>query len=154
MKAILTILLISATLFAKAQTIAGRVISVHDGDTFKMVSGDDTVKVRLYGVDCPELKQPYGDSARIFTSARILHKTVTATKRGKPSYKRMVAEVLYDGSKNLNCDLLTNGLAWQSLKYDTSCNYAICQSRAVSAGAGIWRTGPQQPWKYRKSKKR
>jgi endonuclease YncB( thermonuclease family) len=38
----------------------GHVIRVKDGDSFLMRSGGLTYEVRMYGIDAPELKQPYG----------------------------------------------------------------------------------------------
>ncbi len=40
------------------------VLSVHDGDSLRVRLTDcKSVAVRLYGVDCPELGQPYGEAA-------------------------------------------------------------------------------------------
>ena len=40
-----------------AQTLTGRVVSVHDGDTLTLLTQEKRpVKVRLHGVDAPELR--------------------------------------------------------------------------------------------------
>lgn len=44
-----------------------KVIRIIDGDTFKGLSGSDTVTVRLIGVDCPESrknKKAYSDAKK------------------------------------------------------------------------------------------
>ena len=46
------------------------VLSARDGDSLLVRQPDGrAVAVRLYGVDCPELGQPYGDAARDLTGA-------------------------------------------------------------------------------------
>lgn len=52
--------------FSDGDTVA--ILSVHDGDSFRVKHQDGrSVAVRLYGVDCPELGQPYGAEARDVT---------------------------------------------------------------------------------------
>jgi len=38
--------------------------SVHDGDTLRVVRGDEELKVRLCGIDAPEIRQPLGIESR------------------------------------------------------------------------------------------
>jgi len=49
---------------AMADTLTGRVVGVHDGDTLTLRVGTRQVKVRLAETDAPELKQPYGQKAK------------------------------------------------------------------------------------------
>ncbi len=44
----------------------GQVTKVTDGDTFDVMRNREEVTMRLYGVDCPEHDQPYGDEAEAF----------------------------------------------------------------------------------------
>lgn len=59
----------------------------------------DTLLIRLYGVDCPELKkrgnpgQPGSEQAKDFTSATVLHTVVKITLLRKDQYARAVAAV-------------------------------------------------------------
>lgn len=46
--------------------IVGKVISIADGDTFTMlINGNQQIKIRLHGIDCPEKGQDYGDGEKI-----------------------------------------------------------------------------------------
>jgi len=39
-------------------------VGVHDGDTLTLLVERQPVKVRLAGIDAPELAQPYGQKAK------------------------------------------------------------------------------------------
>ena len=55
-----------------AQFIEGKVVGISDGDTITVLTDEKRqVKVRLYGVDCPESKQAYGTRARQSTSGHV-----------------------------------------------------------------------------------
>ncbi|MDR1674972.1 MAG: thermonuclease family protein [Tannerella sp.] len=60
--------LLTLSLAINAQTIAGKVVRVADGDTFTLLDeSNNQVRVRLYGIDCPEKKQDFGEKARLET---------------------------------------------------------------------------------------
>jgi micrococcal nuclease len=46
----------------------GKVVSVTDGDTIKVLKAGKQVKVRLAAIDTPEKGQPYGQAAKKFTA--------------------------------------------------------------------------------------
>ncbi|WP_315107697.1 thermonuclease family protein [uncultured Campylobacter sp.] len=43
-----------------------KVVSIHDGDMITVLQGKQQIKVRLFGIDAPELKQPYGKKSKQF----------------------------------------------------------------------------------------
>lgn len=52
-------------LLLAAAPAAWRVVSVHDGDTLTALdAGNVQHKVRLTGIDAPEISQPFGTKAR------------------------------------------------------------------------------------------
>jgi len=52
------------------------VVGVSDGDTIKVMRAHEQVKVRLYGIDCPEKGQPFSSKAKQFTSEMAFGKIV------------------------------------------------------------------------------
>lgn len=61
---ILTLLLDSTPVVAITQTLTGRVVSVGDGDTLRVATGDKTLTVRLACIDAPETAQaPFGKAS-------------------------------------------------------------------------------------------
>lgn len=142
---LLFVLLLPGIAFA----LSGRVINVADGDTFTILApGNRQVKIRLYGIDCPEKKQAYGQAARKFTAGLIAGKTVNVKDMGPDRYGRTVGIVV-----NLNEALLQAGLAWV---YPQFCKASFCQkwklmeAEARRASRGLWKDGnPVAPWKWR-----
>ena len=56
----LSILLAVTLCFAKETCVKGVAQDVHNGDSFKLKVEEQIIKVRIYGIDSPENKQPYG----------------------------------------------------------------------------------------------
>ncbi len=146
---ILLFLLLPTALFAQ---LSGKVISVHDGDTFTLLdSANNKVKVRLHGIDCPELKQEFGDSAKRFVNRLCYQKKVKIDIKDTDKYGRTVGIVRVEGSEFvLNEQLLMYGLAWHYKKYDHSFTYPLLEAAAKSKGLAIWSTpSPIPPWEFR-----
>ena len=86
------------------------VIEVSDGDTFKLSDGKT---FRLYGVNAPEVKEPFFEEAKAFTQNLVLGKEISIEQ--EVNYKvdkfgRTLGYVLI-GGVNLNIELVRNGLA-------------------------------------------
>lgn len=103
-------------LFTKA-----KVIKVYDGDTFWIAAwqGNEIVryKVRLYGVDCPEIRGGTEESKRKaqeskeYVVKQALGKIVdiTVLNNIKDKYGRLLAKIRINGV-DLTYDLITKGL--------------------------------------------
>jgi len=81
-------------------------------------------KIRLYGIDCPEKRQAFGNKAKQFTSGMVFNKVVKVTPVTIDRYGRTIAWVSCDG-KSLNKALLKADLAWHYKKYSSDKNLAI-----------------------------
>ena len=66
---------------------------VHDGDTFSTLQG----KVRLHGVNAPELTEPRGEAARRRLAELLASGPITIVPRLEDIYGRTVADVYVDG---------------------------------------------------------
>ncbi|MBY0404616.1 MAG: thermonuclease family protein, partial [Cyanobacteria bacterium] len=75
---------------------ADQVLYCHDGDTCRLVGPLGEYKVRLFGVDAPEIKQAYGEAARDFLNGFIQGKDVEARCKGR-SYDRQTCDLFYQG---------------------------------------------------------
>lgn len=121
----LAILVIASPLFA----LSGKVVSIHDGDTITVLQGKQQVKIRLYGIDAPELKQPYGKKSKQFLANLIAGKVVEVEENGKDRYKRTIGTV-YLGGTDINAQMVANGYAWAYRKF--SKKYTPQESQAKS----------------------
>ncbi|MBS1997673.1 MAG: thermonuclease family protein [Cyanobacteria bacterium SZAS LIN-2] len=141
---------------ALAETFTAKVVSVVDGDTINVsVNGAAREKVILYGIDCPELTQEFGQNARQFTDQACFRKDVTIDVKSKDPHGRLIAVVTLADGTNLNQALVAHGLAWWSDKYaakDTTLKGLHEQAKA--AHKGLWAApNPVAPWIFRNGAK-
>jgi micrococcal nuclease len=132
----------------------GKAISISDGDTFKLLmEGDETIRVRLHGVDAPEKGQDYGTQAKQLLSDLIFSKNVAVIQKSKDRYGRIVGIVYADGV-NVNEELLADGMVWHYTTYDKNENWAALQREARVNKRGLWsKPYPTPPWQWRKEKR-
>ena len=117
-------LLLAVPAFA-AQTLEGKVIKISDGDTITVLTDKrEQVKVRLYGVDCPESRQAFGTRARQYTSGHVFGKRVRVEIMDTDHYGRTVGIVSTRDGKVLNRELLASGMAWL---YTAYCKAPFCR---------------------------
>lgn len=140
----LLILFLPLLLFA----ISGKVISIHDGDTITILQNKQQIKVRLFGIDAPELKQPYGKKSKQFLANLIAGEVVEVEENGKDRYKRTIGTIYLNGV-DINAQMVANGYAWAYRKF--SKRYTAQESKAKKQGLGLWRDKePIPPWEWRR----
>lgn len=133
----------------------GEVVKVHDGDTLsvKREYSDDVEKIRLYGIDAPELKQKFGVKSKEFLDDFCLEDSVIVVEMGKDKYGRTIAIVLIEETGAImQEELLQAGLAWVYPAYCLDCRqwYGL-QVDAKRIRAGLWvEQKPVQPWLFRR----
>lgn len=128
------------------------VVAVHDGDTIT-VRSDITTKIRLFGIDAPELKQPHGQASKQALSGMVFGKTVTVTPANKDRYGRTVAQIKADGV-DVNNRMVEMGAAWWYTDYAKNDTIKQqLQSDAQGKRIGLWADkNPMPPWDFRKKK--
>jgi len=137
-----------------AQQISGKVTHVKDGDSFVMIADGKTFEVRLDGIDCPEKGQPFSAKAKQFTFDQVNGRIITVKINGYDKYKRALGKVYLPGNKILNEQLLIAGYAWHYKKYNSDQRLAKMETKARSAGVGLWHDPePISPWDYRQLKR-
>ncbi|MBM3293756.1 MAG: thermonuclease family protein [Candidatus Aminicenantes bacterium] len=129
---------------------SGRCVGVGDGDTVSVMLSRGVVKIRLEGIDCPELGQDFGMRAKQFTSNLIFGKTVQVRPYYPDDYGRIVGRVIV-GGRDVSLELLKAGLAWHYKRGRNDPALAEAEKEARRDKRGLWsRPDPVPPWEYRK----
>ena len=152
---VLIIAVVPWLVWAGDYSFTADVISIADGDTITVTHDGQKIKIRLYGIDCPEGKQPYGDEAKAFTESLCSGRQVTLIVKDKDRYGRLVAEVVLSGGNVLNHEIVRAGYGWWYRKYapDDQTLKAL-EAEARAAGRGLWADpNPIAPWDWRKYNK-
>jgi len=105
-----------APLPARAEAVehyAARVVRVFDGDTVwvQPTDGGPRRKLRLDGIDAPEICQAGGVAARDALAHRVLGQRVQVAQRARDNHGRGLARLDLDG-EDLNRWLVRAGHAW------------------------------------------
>jgi endonuclease YncB( thermonuclease family) len=139
--------LLSVSSLPSSQTaeFTGKVVGVADGDTISVMREGRAVKVRLYGIDCPEKKQPFGTRAKRFASEMAFGMEVEVQIKTTDRYGRVVGEVILPDGLSLNKQLVYGGLAWWYRKYAPNDRTL----KALEAGARAAKN-PTPPWEWRR----
>lgn len=142
----------------KAENLYGAITAVHDGDTITLQTDSAAKRIRLAGIDAPEIKQPYGIVSRDALSQDVLNQSVTVDTNKTDKYGRNVGKVLLNG-EDVNLKQVRRGLAWVYTYYIKELSaedrelYKAAEKAANDEHIGLWQDEqPVAPWTYRKSK--
>jgi endonuclease YncB( thermonuclease family) len=130
---------------------SGIVTRVSDGDSLRVEIGTENERIRLYGIDAPEIGQEFGTEARDFVRERTVGRAVTVERLGSDRYGRDVVIVRLPDGRSLNAELVRQGYAWWSGRHapdDLELSKAEHDARA--AKRGLWQQSePVPPWVWR-----
>ena len=109
--------------------------------------------VRLYGIDAPELAQPYGREARD-QLASLVRGGVRMEERSTDRYGRTVG-LLYPnrrGREPVNVAMVRAGMAYWYRRYGgRDLGFPEAEAEAQATRRGVWRDGrrARRPWDHR-----
>ena len=153
---ILALALLILTMPAFVYAWSARVVFVQDGDIIAVepIDGGDRVRVRLWGIDCPEFDQHYGSRARSYVTDLTLDKIVVIEDKDKDRYGRTVAIIKLDNGEILQQLLLKDGLAWVYRGFCQECDSWIAlEIDARELKQGLWKDdNPIPPWEWESKK--
>ncbi|MCR2109165.1 thermonuclease family protein [Campylobacter upsaliensis] len=121
--------------------LTGKVSKVIDGDTIELLAKENPynhitkLKIRLYGIDAPELKQAYGKEAKEYISALVLKQEVSLIIENKDKYDRIV-DTLFLKGQDINKEMVKNGYAHAYESF--SKKYLAEQADAKMFKLGLW----------------
>jgi len=137
---------------AWAGDFSGSVIYVSDGDTIEVLHSQYSERIRLYGIDCPEKGQAYGNKAKQVVLALVFGKDITLQTHGKDKYKRTIADVFLADGTNVNHELVKEGWCWWYRRYaPEDVDLQRLEQDARDAKKGLWADPqPIPPWVWRR----
>jgi micrococcal nuclease len=116
-----------------------KVTRITDGDTLwvRPGQGGKPVKIRLDGIDAPEICQAGGRAARAALAARLAGRTVAVSTRRHDDYGRAVAAIGLDG-EDIAGWMVSQGHAWSYRYRGDGGPYLALQLQAQSARRGLF----------------
>lgn len=145
-------LLLALAPAAWAATFRGTVTHVTDGDTLwvRPDPGGAPVRLRLMGLDAPEVCQAFGPQAAEALRARVLRQPVTVRTHGSDDYGRQLARVQHR-REDLGRWLVRHGFAWSAGLHGRTGPYAREQALALGEHRGLWAAAaPLEPRSFRR----
>jgi micrococcal nuclease len=139
MRYLIFFLAVALACTAHAKTLSGVVTHVSDGDTLWLAVDKNSkpIKVRLQGMDAPEICQAGGTQARDALRARLLHQKVRLSTRAKDDYKRTIGRV-YHREEDVGQWQVSQGHAWSDSYQRRLGPYATEQTQAKAKRIGLW----------------
>ena len=141
----------------------GHLVALLDGDKVDISYHDteDSVPLRLYGIDAPEQGQPYWQEAKDFLGKLLNRKTVKVL--GAPyshgREERLIATVILPDHTTANRALIKAGLGIEQdfaddMEPDRKDELMALEQVARDAKRGLWADpAPIPPWDYRKARR-
>jgi endonuclease YncB( thermonuclease family) len=135
---------------AAQRELKGRVVRVADGDTLTIADRSGRqYRIRLVGIDAPELVQPFGPQSRQALSAATRDQTVRVLWRERDQFDRVLGDA-YVGGQHVNREQVARGWAWRYL-HARDPELAAAEHAARTDGVGLWsQASPTPPWEYRR----
>lgn len=141
----------------RASSLFGRVIEVNSGDVITVFNLNRSVRVKLLGIDAPEMDQAFGDVAKRHLSDLVYDKSVLIEYSGISADGSVAGRVLLN-STDIGAQMIRDGAAWfdpgnlSRLSQTDREVYQQCEQAARSERRGLWQAeNPTAPWEFVKT---
>lgn len=141
-----------------AASMFGKVIDVNSGDVITIVNLKRPVRVKLVGVDAPEMDQAFGDVAKKHLSDLIHDKSVVVEYSGIAADGSVTGRVLLNDA-DIGAQMIRDGAAWfdpnnlSNLSGKDREIYQQSEQAARGERRGLWQADkPTAPWEFVKAK--
>ncbi len=136
------------------QTLSGKAIKIVDGDTFDLLAGTVTYRIRLNGIDTPEKGQDFYQNAKTALGNWCRNQTLRVTYKSKDRNGRLIGDVYTSFGAWVNVKLVEEGMAWHFKKYSSDKTLAVAEIKARNLKLGLWTMkNVIAPWDWRKGKR-
>lgn len=131
--------------------ITGKVIKIIDGDTYDiLLNGNETVRIRMEGIDAPERGMPYFNVSKKYLSSLCFGQQISLDILDTDSHGRVLAYSYLADGRELSEEMIKAGLAWHFKRYNDDANLANLEIKARENKLGLWKDeNPYPPWEIR-----
>jgi endonuclease YncB( thermonuclease family) len=143
----------------RAATLYGKVIEVNSGDVITISNLNRPVRIKLLGVDAPEMNQAFGDVAKKHLSDLVFDKGVLVNYSGISSDSSLTGRVLLNDA-DIGAQMIRDGAAWfdpntgDRLATTDREVYQQSELAARSEHRGLWQdANPTAPWEFVKAER-
>ena len=124
---------------------AWRVEMINDGDTVTLLdTAGQRVRVRLVGIDAPELDQPMGRESRAALAAKLAGGIVRVEGDARDQHGRLLG-TLRLADRDLNREMVAEGWAWAFTGFAENDDLIAAESAARGGRRGLWADPQPQP---------
>jgi micrococcal nuclease len=125
--------------FPKGAELSCTIVSIYDGDTVTARCPSGQVRVRVFGIDAPEMKQePWGTLSRDVLRGMVpRNEPIRLRVTDQDRYGRVVAKVLV-GELDAGLELVRQGHAIVYRQFNNRSDYLQAEAEARRAKRGIW----------------
>ncbi|KAG8380920.1 hypothetical protein BUALT_Bualt06G0066800 [Buddleja alternifolia] len=110
-------------------------------------------RIRLRGIDAPEGKMPYGQTAKEELVKIVQDKSLRVLVFDQDRYGRSVGDIYCNGIFVQEA-MLKKGLAWHYKAYDKRAELDKWEQEARAKRVGLWSlSNPEMPWEWRKDRR-
>jgi len=134
----------------RVEPLQARVLRVVDGDSLWVRAADGPpLRLRLQGMDAPEICQAHGPQARDALERRLARRTVSVKLLRKDSYDRWLARV-NDSEGDVAAWMVAQGHAWSARWQRQPGPYAPEEKAARQGRRGLFaQRQPEEPRAFR-----
>ncbi|CAK9184933.1 unnamed protein product [Ilex paraguariensis] len=110
-------------------------------------------RIRLRGIDAPEIKMPYGKEAKEELTKIVQGKCLRVLVFAEDRYGRSVGDIYCNGIF-VQESMLKKGYAWHYKAYDKRPELEKWEKEARAKRIGLWASkNPEMPWEWRKDRR-
>lgn len=141
----------------RGSSLFGKVIEVNSGDVITIFNLNRPVRVKLMGIDAPEMNQTFGDVAKKHLADLVFEKSVLVEYAGIAADSSLTGRVLLNDA-DIGAQMIRDGAAWfdptngNRLSATNREVYQQSEQAARSERRGLWQQeNPVAPWEFVKA---
>lgn len=136
-------------LLAPLAALAHQVVHIADGDSLTLQVGRKRLKLRLAGIDAPEMQQSFGRQARQSLYQLCWGKDAQYDSKAIDRFGRTVASLRCNGIDAGRAQV-ERGMAWAASRGRKNTDLQALETAARRQKTGLWADArPLAPWKFR-----